>query len=52
LVEATHPQTGRFRTVRSPVSFDGQRSLEVKPPPLLGEHDAEVDAQMRARAAR
>jgi crotonobetainyl-CoA:carnitine CoA-transferase CaiB-like acyl-CoA transferase len=41
-VGAEHPQMGRFRTIRSPVSFDGERSLEVKPPPMLGEHDEEI----------
>jgi len=39
-VETEHPKVGRFRTVRSPVSFDGERALEVTAPPLLGEHDA------------
>ena len=38
-VETTHPVTGRFRTVRSPVSFDGVRALDVTAPPLLGEHN-------------
>ncbi|MBC2777187.1 CaiB/BaiF CoA transferase family protein [Parasphingopyxis marina] len=41
-IEAEHPQMGRFRTVRSPVSFDGERSLEVKAPPVLGEHNEEI----------
>lgn len=35
-----HPDGGRWRTVRSPVSFDGERALEVTAPPLLGDHDA------------
>ena len=39
-VETQHPTIGRFRTVRSPVSFDGERALDVTAPPLLGEHDA------------
>jgi len=39
-VETEHPTIGRFRTVRSPVSFDGERALDVTAPPLLGEHDA------------
>jgi crotonobetainyl-CoA:carnitine CoA-transferase CaiB-like acyl-CoA transferase len=41
-VDAPHPgQPGeRWRTVRSPVSFDGERSLGVTAPPLLGDHDA------------
>ena len=41
-VETTHPVVGRFRTVRSPVSFDGERALEVTAPPLLGEHNADL----------
>lgn len=38
-VETAHPQGGRWRTVRSPVSFDGERALEVTAPPLLGAHN-------------
>ena len=41
-VAAEHPQMGRFRTIRSPVSFDGERPLDVRPPPVLGEHDSEI----------
>jgi crotonobetainyl-CoA:carnitine CoA-transferase CaiB-like acyl-CoA transferase len=41
-ISADHPETGRFRTIRSPVSFDGERPLEVRPPPVLGEHDGEI----------
>lgn len=41
-VAADHPQMGPFRTIRSPVSFDGERALEVAPPPVLGEHDREI----------
>jgi crotonobetainyl-CoA:carnitine CoA-transferase CaiB-like acyl-CoA transferase len=41
-VEAEHPEMGRFRTVRFPVSFDGERSLDVVPPPVLGEHNEEL----------
>jgi crotonobetainyl-CoA:carnitine CoA-transferase CaiB-like acyl-CoA transferase len=44
LVKATHPTMGEFRTVRPPVSFDGQRSLSVRPPPTLGEHNADIDS--------
>jgi crotonobetainyl-CoA:carnitine CoA-transferase CaiB-like acyl-CoA transferase len=40
-VEAPHPVAGMFKTVRSPVSFDGERSLDVTAPPLLGQHNAE-----------
>jgi crotonobetainyl-CoA:carnitine CoA-transferase CaiB-like acyl-CoA transferase len=41
-VETSHPVVGSFRTVRSPVSFDGERSLDVTAPPLLGEHNAQL----------
>ena len=41
-VAAEHPAMGEFRTIRNPVSFDGERPLEVAPPPVLGEHDEEV----------
>ncbi|WP_454723702.1 MULTISPECIES: CaiB/BaiF CoA transferase family protein [Cupriavidus] len=46
LVTGTHPTLGEFRTVRSPVSFDGERALEVVAPPLLGEHNEEVRAAL------
>lgn len=38
-VDAPHPQGGRWRTVRSPVSYDGERALAVTAPPLLGDHN-------------
>ena len=38
-VHPAHPQGSRWRTVRSPVSFDGERALEVSAPPLLGDHN-------------
>ena len=41
-VAADHPQMGTFRTIRSPVSFDGERPLKVLPPPVLGEHNGQV----------
>jgi crotonobetainyl-CoA:carnitine CoA-transferase CaiB-like acyl-CoA transferase len=34
-----HPDGGRWRTVRFPVSFDGERPLEVTAPPLLGDYN-------------
>jgi crotonobetainyl-CoA:carnitine CoA-transferase CaiB-like acyl-CoA transferase len=51
LVAAEHPTLGTFRTVRSPVSFDGQRALEVVPPPLLGASNAEIRQSLGRRAA-
>jgi len=38
-VHPAHPEGSRWRTVRSPVSFDGERPLEVTAPPLLGNHN-------------
>jgi len=46
---AVHPTMGLFRTVRSPVSFDGERALAVRPPPVLGEHNDEVRSELAAR---
>ena len=45
-IDAPHPAEAgkRWTTVRSPVSFDGQRALAVKAPPLLGDHDAALRA--------
>ncbi|MEP7311289.1 MAG: CoA transferase [Pseudomonadota bacterium] len=47
LTSAVHPEMGLFRTVRSPVSFDGERALEVTPPPTLGEHNDEILTPLR-----
>lgn len=33
---------GVFRTIRSPLSFDGERMTSVTAPPLLGQHDEEI----------
>ncbi|MGY6272301.1 CaiB/BaiF CoA transferase family protein [Achromobacter denitrificans] len=48
-IEGSHPTLGPWRTVRSPVSFDGQRARDVKPPPLLGEHNAQIRAALASR---
>jgi crotonobetainyl-CoA:carnitine CoA-transferase CaiB-like acyl-CoA transferase len=51
-LEATHPAMGRFRTVRSPLSFDGEHATSVHPPPVLGEHNNEIlDAPRQISAA-
>jgi formyl-CoA transferase len=39
--EANHPIQGRVVTIRSPIRVDGARS-DNKPPPMLGEHNAEI----------
>jgi crotonobetainyl-CoA:carnitine CoA-transferase CaiB-like acyl-CoA transferase len=50
LVSARHPVMGEFRTVRPPVTFDGERSLGVRPPPVLGEHNGEIGEMLAAKA--
>ena len=47
-VTAEHPEMGTFTTVRSPLSFDGELSLDILPPPTLGEHNDEVLAELDA----
>jgi crotonobetainyl-CoA:carnitine CoA-transferase CaiB-like acyl-CoA transferase len=51
-VESEHPEMGKFRTVRSPFSFDGKPSLEVTPPPTLNEHGDEIRQEMNAIPAQ
>ena len=41
-VETDHPEGGKFRSVRSPVSFDGQRNLEITAPPVLGADNDQI----------
>ena len=43
---------GPFRTIRSPVTFDGERALDVTAPPVLGADDAEVVAPLRRMLER
>ena len=33
---------GTWRTIRSPLRFDGERQTEVEAPPVLGSHNKEV----------
>jgi crotonobetainyl-CoA:carnitine CoA-transferase CaiB-like acyl-CoA transferase len=51
-VETVHPVMGAFRTVRSPVSFDGERPLEVTAPPVLGEHNAQLSQGWKPNTRR
>jgi crotonobetainyl-CoA:carnitine CoA-transferase CaiB-like acyl-CoA transferase len=46
LTEAQHPVMGSFRTIRSPVSFDGERAMEVTAPPTLGEHNEAIRKEL------
>lgn len=42
-----HGPHGRFRTIRSPLSFDGERMTEVTAPPVLGQDDEAISAPLR-----
>ncbi|MFC4277424.1 CaiB/BaiF CoA transferase family protein [Achromobacter aloeverae] len=50
-VKGSHPVLGEFTTVRNPVSFDGQRPLNVSAPPLLGEHNEVIRQELAARGS-
>jgi crotonobetainyl-CoA:carnitine CoA-transferase CaiB-like acyl-CoA transferase len=48
-VSAPHPEGGEWRTIRSPVSFDGERPLEVTAPPMLGADNDSIVEPLRRR---
>jgi crotonobetainyl-CoA:carnitine CoA-transferase CaiB-like acyl-CoA transferase len=39
---AEHPTMGTFRSVRSPVTYDNDRTVHAEAPPLLDEHRQEI----------
>ena len=45
LLEVAHPKLGRRRFVGSPIALDGTGRGSLRPPPLLGQHTAEVLAE-------
>ena len=51
-VDAPHPEGGHWRSVRSPLSFDGQRALDVSAPPVLGDHNAALESGASAWTPR
>ncbi|SMX44549.1 CaiB/BaiF CoA transferase family protein [Maliponia aquimaris] len=44
-------ELGTFTTVRAPYNFDGTPDTEVRPPPVLDEHGAEIRAELARRKA-
>lgn len=38
---------GEFRTIRSPISFDGERMSDVTAPPILGQDDEAIRARLK-----
>lgn len=51
VVEDPNGPHGRFRTIRSPVSFDGERMASVTAPPVLGADNEELVEPMRKKIA-
>lgn len=45
-IETAHPSGGTFRSVRSPVSYDGHRPLSMTAPPLLDQDRADILAEL------
>jgi crotonobetainyl-CoA:carnitine CoA-transferase CaiB-like acyl-CoA transferase len=41
-----HPTAGDLRLVRSPIGLDGEKPDARRAPPLLGQHSAEVLAEL------
>ena len=48
-VSAPHPEGGEWHTIRSPVSFDGERALDVTAPPTLGADNDAIVGPIRER---
>jgi crotonobetainyl-CoA:carnitine CoA-transferase CaiB-like acyl-CoA transferase len=46
--DVEHPTEGALRLTRFPVTFSGTPGPEVRPAPRLGEHGAEILAELGA----
>ena len=42
VVEVAHPACGPLRVLGRPIKFPGERQAPLEPPPMLGQHTAEV----------
>jgi crotonobetainyl-CoA:carnitine CoA-transferase CaiB-like acyl-CoA transferase len=47
VIEDPHGPHGAWRSIRSPVSFDGERMKDVKAPPVLGADNERIVAPLR-----
>ena len=45
-VSAPSTELGTFTTVRAPYNFDGAPELDIRPPPVLDEHGAEIRQEL------
>jgi crotonobetainyl-CoA:carnitine CoA-transferase CaiB-like acyl-CoA transferase len=43
-IAVDHPTEGRFRSIRTPIRYDGERDTTILPPPTLNEHGAAIRA--------
>lgn len=48
-IAADHPMGGLWRTIRSPLSFDGEQATEVSAPPLLGADNDSIVEPIRRK---
>jgi formyl-CoA transferase len=46
VIEVDHPRAGRTRALGMPIKFSGGAADHTRPAPLLGQHTAEVLAQL------
>ncbi|RZA28309.1 MAG: CoA transferase, partial [Proteobacteria bacterium] len=42
IVLETEGPHGTFRTIRSPLRFDGEKQADITAPPVLGQHNEEI----------
>jgi crotonobetainyl-CoA:carnitine CoA-transferase CaiB-like acyl-CoA transferase len=49
LIDYDHPVLGHLQTVAQPIRFDGARAAVTRPAPMLGEHTAEILAELGLR---
>ncbi|MDF0752582.1 CoA transferase [Marinobacter sp. 71-i] len=49
-VSVDHPEGGVWRTVRSPISYDGQTLRDIKAPPVLGDFDEEIRQKYKPKS--